>query len=204
MILAKTDLSPRSVYYARSVLSRAFNRAIRWQLLIHNVAALAECPIQPLTLEQAKQLLATVKTHRLSALYVIALSLGLRRGEALALLWNNCDFERAVISIEASLQWENGKLVRSKIKTSSSRRTLPLTQSVVTLLQNHRTQLEVEKQRYSTQWQEHGYVFPCNLVTSFKRLLKRAGLSSSTRWHDLRHSCATFLIAQNVHLRVIM
>jgi site-specific recombinase XerD len=62
------------------------------------------------------------------------------------------------------------------------------------------------------EWKEHGLVFPSevgtplisrNLVRHFKSVLKRAGIPESIRFHDLRHSCATFLIAQGVHMKVV-
>lgn len=61
-------------------------------------------------------------------------------------------------------------------------------------------------------WQDNNLIFaaeygtrlePRNLVTRFKRLLKKAGLPETIRFHDLRHSCATLLIAQGVHLKVV-
>lgn len=84
---------------------------------------------------------------------------------------------------------------------------------LVDLLVDHRRQQEEERLAWGEEWEEHGLVFPSergtpleprNLHRHFKIALKRAGLPETTRFHDLRHSCATFLIAQGVHPRVVM
>jgi hypothetical protein len=83
----------------------------------------------------------------------------------------------------------------------------------VQLLTDHRRRQDVERQELGEGWQKHDLVFPSdrgtpleprNLHRHFKIALKRAGLPETTRFHDLRHSCATFLIAQGVHPRVVM
>ena len=78
------------------------------------------------------------------------------------------------------------------------------------VLHQHRT--HQDSQRTSEHWQEHGLVFPSNVGTlmepgnlhrRFKIVLKRAGLPATVRFHDLRHSCATLLLAQGVPLVVV-
>lgn len=210
-------LSPRSVAYARAVLRRALNVAMRWYGLARNVAALVEPPrsyrhqITPLAVEQARALLAAVKEHRLAALYHLALTLGLRRGELLALRVEDVDLEAGTLTITGTLQWIDGELVRGTPKTAGSTRVVPLPPDVVRVLRAHLQRLEEERQREG--WSEHGYLFPSvrgtpinpyNLLRHFKNALEVAGLPETTRFHDLRHSCATLLVAQGVHPRVIM
>jgi site-specific recombinase XerD len=80
-------------------------------------------------------------------------------------------------------------------------------------LQEHWLKLQEARRSLGTEWKEHGLVFPSevgtpiiprNLVRHFKSILKRAGLPQTIRFHDLRHSCATLLVAQGVHPRVAM
>ena len=216
--LPDAKLSPRSVQYAKGVLCRALNVAVKWGLLPRNVASHAEAPsggsraIAPLTEAQAHKLLAAVKGHRLEALYRIALSLGLRRGEVVGLRWEDIDLDAATLRVSGALQRINGKLVRSTPKTAASAATLPLPEVLVRLLCQHQERQALE-QANTKDWQEHGYVFPSergtpleprNLNRHFKSALKRADLPKTIRVHDLRHSCATLLIAQGVHPRVVM
>jgi integrase len=206
----------RTVPYTRAVLVIALNIAVKWGYLARNVAALAEAPtvhrrdIQPLTKEQALALLDAVKGHRLEALYRIALSLGLRRGEVLGLWWEDVDLEAATIRITGALQRQQGKLERTATKTRASNRMLQLPAVLVSALQAHRGRQDRERRR--ADWKEHGLVFPStkgtpmeprNLNRHFARVLKCIGLPSTTRFHDLRHSAATLMLLQGVPLRVI-
>lgn len=212
-------LSPRTVTYTRAVLRKALNQALRWGHVPRNVATLVDVPaarrkaIVPLTQAQARALLKAVTGHRLEALYRLTLSLGLRRGEALGLRWQDVDLERKTLRVVMALQRFKGKLVLDAPKTRSSARQLPLPDVLVSVLRAHRATQEVERVEAGDEWQEHGLVFPSrtgspteprNLVRHFKGALRAAGLPESTRFHDLRHSCASFLIAQGVHPRVVM
>jgi integrase len=205
--------------FARSVLQRALNRAVKWELVIRNVVLATDPPrrnsrvITPLSMEQAQQLLAAVAGHRLEALYRIALSLGLRRGEVLGLRWADINFDKKNLSITGALQRVQGKLERTQPKTRAGARTLLLPDVLVKLLVDHRRRQAEERAFWGAEWQKHDLVFPAergtpmepsNLHRHFKLALKRAGLPHATRFHDLRHTCATFLIAQDVHPRVVM
>lgn len=209
--LSKQGLSPRTVNYIRAILRRALNEAVLWRYVSYNAAALVTPPraekhkVVPLTREEARKLLDALKGHRLEPLYLMALLLGLRRGEVLGLLVGNLDFERGTVRVEGALQWQRGKLVRDSVKTASSVRVLPLPSTLVPLLRDH---LAVQQARFP----ENEYLFastsgtpinPRNLLRQFKELLRKAKLRD-IRFHDLRHSCATFLIAQGVNPRVVM
>jgi len=161
--------------------------------------------IEPLTRDEARRFLDIIKGHRREALYLMTLMLGLREGEALGLLISNLDFAKGTVKIDGILQWQEVGLVRETVKTSSSARTLPLPPSLVPLLKAH---LEYQQAHFPN----NEYVFAstkgtpincCNLLKQFKGLLTKAGLREM-RFHDLRHSCATFLITNGVHPRTIM
>ena len=202
----------RTAQYARTILVRALNQAVKWRLLSYNPAALTEPPhvekhvIEPLTIQQARALLEAVQGDPLEALYHIALSLGLRRGEILGLRPEDIRLEQRELRITGTIQRIRGKLVRTTPKTKTSIRTLYLPETVYQRLSDH-------LERQQTVHPNAQYVFvssrgtaidPRNLLRRFKRALKHAGLPETIRFHDLRHSCATFLIAQGEHPRVIM
>jgi integrase len=208
--LAKTH-KPFTIRNIRACLRRALNHAIRWGYIAHNPATAVDLPrmtkykIKPLTPEQARQLLQAVSGHRLEALFWIALHLGLRKGEILGLQWDDIDLEGRTLSVTGALGVVGGKLIRTTPKTEQSERILPLSLRLVELLKAHKEQQQAE-------FPNSVYVFtstvgtpldPYNLTRTFKAMLAKAGLPKEARFHDLRHSCATLLISQGVHLSVI-
>lgn len=208
--LAKT-LSARTVRYVRAVLRRALNQAMRWRYISFNAAALVETPrvekydLHPLTRQEARQLLDALKEHRLEALYLLTLMLGLREGEVLGLLISNLDFNSASVRIDGTLQYQRGKARRESAKTKASIRTLPLPDTLIPILKAHleRQQAEFPDNKYVFASTTGTPISPRNLVRQFKAILTKAKLRDM-RFHDLRHSCATFLIANGVHPRTIM
>jgi integrase len=165
-----------------------------------------------LTPEQGQRLLSTVAGHRLEALYIVALLLGLREGEVLGLRWSDIDFTAHSLRVGQTVQRVNGKLALAAPKTRSSKRVLPLPAKVERALARHAEHQEEERQAWGQGWNENGLVFPSlagtpieprNLVRQFKTLLQHADLPD-IRFHDLRHSCATVLISQGVHPRIVM
>lgn len=214
----RRKLGPRSIEYVCLVLSRALNQAKRWGYVTRNVVNDIDLPrvrrpkVKPATEQQARALLDAVKGHRLEALYWVALFLGLRRGEVLGLRLSDLNLETMTLTVEGSLQRVGKHLVRSQTKTESSQRTLPIPRPLARVLRAHLERLEQERLAPESDWEEHGYLFPSergtpleptSLLRHFKAALKRAGLPEGTRFHDLRHWCASLLISYNVHPKAI-
>ena len=214
---AKLDagLSPRTVQYLHVVLHRALKQALRWGLVPRNVSEAVDPPrvrreeIRPLSPAQARTLLETARDDRLEALYVLAVHCGLRQGELLGLKWDDVDLERGTLQVRRTLS--GGTFTAPK--TAKSRRTVRLKQSALEALRRHLERQLVEIDRAGPLWQENGLIFATERGTplnrhnlgsrSFKPLLKRAGLPQSTRFHDLRHTCATLLLVQGIHPKVV-
>lgn len=262
----KAGASPRTIRYARTILRAALNQAVRWNLVARNAAALVEPPrhvvreIQPLTPEQARTLLRSAKDHRLGALVSVATSLGLRKGEALGLRWQDVDLNAGMLMVRQALERSGGdrvarrpllvqrreirrqlaaapqrsaerrelrqalELVRhqwrglrstlqlTEPKSTRSRRTVRLPQIAVTALKAHRTSQLKERLAAGKAWADTGLVFtspigtpidPRNASREFQAMLTTAGLPH-VRFHDLRHTAATLLLAQGVDARTIM
>jgi len=211
-------LSPRRVEYMRAVLRRALNDALRWGLVARNVATLVTPPraeryeIRPLDPEQARRFLDTVRGDRLEALYSVALAVGLRQGEALGLRWQDVDFDKGVIYVRRALQRIGGSLQLVEPKTTRSRRAVVLPTTVTTALQQHRARQVAERLAAGSEWIDADLVFctpmgrpldASNVTHAFQKHLARAGLPRQ-RFHDLRHACASLLLAQGVSPRVVM
>jgi integrase len=117
MLNEKQDsgLSSRTVQYLHAVLRKALNVAWKDQVTARNVAALVDPPrveakeVQPLTTNEARAFLRAVETDRLEALFTVAISLGLRQGEALALRWRDVDLEASTLRVRYALQRLNSK-----------------------------------------------------------------------------------------------
>jgi integrase len=162
--------------------------------------------------EQAKQYLAASESDRNHVLYVLALSTGMRQGEMLALRWSDVDLSRGTLSVAGNLQRPNsGMRLSADTKTRSGRRRITLTPEAVEALARHRDQQAEERQRLDGHWTDQGLIFPnhvgwLNSASRLKghhtKLVQMAGLPY-IRFHDLRHTCATILLAQGVNPKIV-
>jgi integrase len=167
-----------------------------------------------LTPDQAKIFLGAVKGNRLEAAYVVALALGLRRGELLGLSWADLELDgpMPLMRVRRQLLRHQGKgVLLSELKTAGSRRTLHLSEPVVEALRAHRSRQEEERMTARVWRNQADLVFTSTIGTpldpevfgkSVPRLCKAAGLG---HWsiHELRHSCASLLLAMGVPLEVV-
>ena len=144
----------------------------------------------------------------------MALAVGLRQGEALGLRWEDVNLEAETLSVKATLQkTEAGEYVLVEPKTDKSRRTLNLPDVCISALRIHLNRQAEEKARlkyevWGNSWnlvftREDGSPLSRSSVShGFQRLLEREGINKH-RFHDLRHTAATLLLAQGVPLRVV-
>lgn len=217
--LSGMGLSPASVKLANSVLKCALGKAELWGLVNRNVAKMVDLPrarrhnFVPLSPEQARIFLAAAHGNRLEALYILAITLGIRQGEVLGLKWEDTDMETGTLRIRHALQRVDGKLELVEPKSECSRRTIHLPPISRNALLAHRSRQNNEKLRSGPKWQENGFIFATPIGTpmdsrnfyrrDFKPLLNKAGLPN-IRFHDLRHTAATLFLNQGVSPRVVM
>jgi integrase len=211
--------SDAAILMAHTVLSMALKQAHVWGHVAQNVAALVERPVKPTAREyvwwepdEARQFLAATAESDDAALYRLALAGLLRRGELLALLWEDVDLGRRRIVVRRTITksalpgvtWEIGipKGKRSRIVTIDA--------ETVAALRHHKEQQAFRRAR-STQWIEHGLVFPNRdgkiehqqvVRDRFIRATKDAGVRA-IRFHDLRHTGATLLLRGGVSIKVV-
>ncbi|MEV3893876.1 tyrosine-type recombinase/integrase [Streptomyces anulatus] len=207
-------LSPLTPAYIHSVLKSALEHAVREEEITRNVRTGTPRPrrFEPLTADEARQLLTATRGHRLHALFELALHTGLRKGELLGLHWEDLDLDAGTAAIRRTLQRTNaGGLTALPTKTRASERRIALPARCLPSLRLHHEAQQRERDTASTEWQHSGYVFttpqgnaidPANLTRTFTLLLRKAGLRR-IRFHDLRHSTATLLLEQGVELVVI-
>jgi len=213
----KDGLSPQTVNNIRTVLRSALQQALKWGLAHRNVAALVDPPriprfeIHPINAEQAMKFLETAKGSQFEAVFVLALNLGMRRGEILGLSWKDLEFDHKTIRISQALQRIGGKLQVCEVKTDRARRVIGMTDMVSDALRGQQEYQALQRAAGET-WSESGLCFtnqtggpqePVTLNRHYKKALKAAGISGNVRFHDLRHACASLLLKQGVHLKVI-
>ncbi len=210
-------LAPSTVRRIRLVLAQCLNQAIRWGLILRNVAVLSHAPRatraegRTLTPEQARHLLATLQGHRHEALFTLMLSTGLRRGEALGLMWSDLDRDAGVIRVSRQLTRGARGLVTGDTKTFRSRRAVNLPPPMMRTLLAHEVTQRDERARFADKWTDSDFIFttsrgtpldPRNLHREFRKICDLAGLGP---WHphELRHSAASLMLAQGVRLHVV-
>ena len=214
-----SGLAPRTVLHIHRTLSKALKQATDDGLIPRNAAASVKPPqarreeMQPLSRDQVRMFLDTVKGDRMEALYVLAVTSGLRQGELLALKWEDVDLEgtNPTLEVRRSLSETRGR--RSFVTPKSGRgRHLRLSRRAVSALRVHRKRQLEERVRKAGLWEDHGLIFPSevgtpmsgrNLYRAFKIRVKRASLPQTLRFHDLRHTCATLLLRQGINPKFV-
>jgi integrase len=210
-------LSPRTVEYIHSTARKALAKAEEWDLVRKNVARYASPPAKEhkehrtLTVPQSKAFFAAAEGDRLEALYMLALTTGLRRGELLGLKWADMDLEKTALSVNRSMDTLHGPPEEKAPKRQSSRRTVLLVPEAVAALRLHRRRQAEERLAVGPAWRERDLVFPTRLGSpmlgdnllkrNLRPLLEKAGLPPLT--FELRHTFATFHLASGGKPKVI-
>jgi integrase len=211
-------LSSKTIHEVHGVLKLALKNAVRWSYVSINVCDLVDPPRivsrepTPLTLEQARSFLESVRENRLEVLLTLAVITGMRRGELLALRWSNIDFNRKVLLILHTVDYiPKYGYVETEPKTNAGKRLVKLPDFLVEMLKQHRTSLLEKQLKLGQAWENRdlvfpdlhgGYFNPGYLDKVFARLLQDAGVPHM-HFHDLRHSAATILLGMGVNIKVI-
>jgi integrase len=210
----------RVVQHVHATLRAALEHAYREEIVTRNVARQvrveqprAEKPREPLSAEEAMQLLRDVADQRNAALWTVLVMLGLRRSEVCGLRWEHVDFEARTLRIVQTVQRVEGKLRELPTKTRRSNRTVPLpARCLFALAEHHRLLQEIHGNGPGEPWHPDGYVFgtpwgtplePRNLTRSWVKLVDQLGIRR-VPLHALRHTCVSLLLALGVHPRVVM
>jgi len=213
-----------TVIHYHAVIHSALKYAVKTDMLVQNVADKVDRPkkndFQPvfLSADEMQKMFEALRGTKLELPVLVAAFYGFRRGEVMGLKWDAIDFERGTISIKRTITTikEDGvycEVEQQSAKTKSSLRTLPLVGSFREIFMQVKEAQELNKKIcgdcYNYDYDgfvfvdEMGYRMRLDYLTSeFPKFLKRHGLKRM-RFHDLRHSCASLLLANGVPLKHI-
>ena len=209
-----------TIQHARNVLRIALNDAVRDDKITRNVAAKARLPrhvatpttvARPLSLSELPRFLNAARDHDGGAILTVAVYTGLRLGELRGLTWEALDMDDGTLTVSQQVQDGTGGWKVTPPKSDHARRTVPLQAGAVAALKRqHRHQLE-QRVLSGGRWVEHGFVFTSETgnplaittVTNILNAVLSAASLPRRRFHDLRHSFASYLISHGADLMTV-
>ena len=209
-------LAPRTVHHMHRILRQALQQAVRWQILVRNPADLVKPPrverakSTTLSAEQAAQLLGALAHSRVYWPTLVALATGMRRGEVLALRWQHVDLERGVLEVVESIEETKTSL---RFKPPKNGKTRAITLPAFAVAELRRLKLEQAQELLRLGIRQTGATLVCGradgevhkplaLTYEFARFVRQLKDLPQVRFHDLRHSHATQLLASGVHPKI--
>lgn len=203
----KPGLSNATVRGIHMMLHNALDRAVKERLILRNPTE--DCIIPKIEKQEMKILrpedmssyLAAAEKHNALPMFYLELVSGIRKGELVALLWDDLDIERKTISVSKQAAVRNGEITISRPKTETSVRKISIPQEAVDLLiQEHEKHPENPYMFPSPK--TGGMYYPDSVMNLHKRILKDAGLEH-IRFHDLRHTFATMALQNGVDMKTV-
>ncbi len=211
-------LSARTRRYTAMVVGSMLRDAVRWGLVARNVADAADPPKVTLTRtmttwtpDEVVAFERATADDRLHAAWTVLLHTGCRRGEALALRWEDIDLDAGRASIVRNLVLTADGPTFGEPKTKRSRRSIDLDGDTIAALRSWRARQAAERLAAGSAWTDTGLVFttalglhlnPGTFSWNFEQAVRRAGVPA-IRLHDTRHTHATLLLAAGVHPKVV-
>lgn len=213
-----TRLSPASIQLLHAALHGALKQAVRWQLIARNPADGVDLPrrsapsMRALSPDEARLLLEAAVGTPLEPLWVLAIATGMRQGELLGLVWRDIDWSARRLYVRHSLSRHGRRWWLGEPKTQGSRRAIELTAPTLELLRAHRLRQAEQLFAHGIRVTDESIVFADDAgaplygshLTSrvFHPLLAEAGLPR-IRFHDLRHTAATLMMAGGVNPKIV-
>lgn len=219
--MLEQGLSARMVRYTHTVLASSLKQAVKWGLIFRTPSDSVELPRQArkemkaLSPEEAERFLKAAAEDRMGALFALAIATGMRPEEYLALQWKDVDLQSGVVTIQRVLiRKANGSdWYFDEPKTSRSRRSIPLPSSVLQGLIEYKRRQSEKRLKAGPKYKNIDLIFANRTGgplhrhhlwrLHFKPILRRAELNESLRLYDLRHTCATLLLAAGENPKVV-
>ncbi|MBU3172778.1 tyrosine-type recombinase/integrase [Clostridium estertheticum] len=213
----KGGLSPNTVIKHHANIHKVLDYAVKMQLIVRNVADAVNIPKKIkfigkfYSAEQIEKLLEQTKNTPIESATFITCNYGLRRGEILGLKWDAIDFEEETITIcETRVRYNKDTITKSP-KNNTSYRTLPLIDSVAKFLKQLKIKQIEQKLLFGKEYDKSGYVCcweegrpldTAYLSHKFLEIVRESELPQ-IRFHDIRHSTASYLLKMGVTMKEI-
>jgi integrase len=209
-------LSPRSVHHMHRVLVQALGQAMRWGAVNRNVAALVDPPkcdrteMKTLDVDQATTMIELARGESIFIPMLLGLLCGLRRGEICAVRWRNINLDTGQLSVVNSIEESRGGM-REKSPKNGKGRSVALPPMLIAELRKHRLQqaewllrlgVRLTDDHHICMRQDGQTVWPTSIARAFRTFLRCHNLPL-IRFHDLRHSHASHMLASNVHPKIV-
>lgn len=210
VLVAKAKAATRTQALSLIVLRRALDQAVKWGMLGANPAAGVQPPrraraeLRVLDRDQVRRFLDAARADRLYALYYLAIDTGMRQGELLALQWGDVDLIGGTIQVVRSMDNHTGEV--GPVKTRSSKRRIEIGVAARDVLRAHSARMEAEGIQGQLVFQNTtgGALSPQNVRNrSFVPIQKAAGIDPPVRFHDLRHTAATLMLAAGANAKAV-
>lgn len=210
-------LSALTIRYHHALIHIALKTAVKWGLVNRNVADAVDPPrfkrsaMQTWNEDEINRFLEAAKDSHYYPLFYTALFTGMRRGELLALRWQDVDFIYSQIYISRSLhQLRNGSYIFTQPKSEKSRRTIALSSSLFLVLNEYRKTKEAEALLLGQTLNDADLVFnnsgkplrPNTVTYAWERIAARNGIKV-IRLHDARHTHASLMLKQGIHPKIV-
>jgi len=209
-------LSARTVLHAHRVLHTAFTNAVKEGVLLVNPCTGATAPSVEkterltFTAEETLEVLDKASGTRLFLPILIAVTMGLRRGEFLGLRWTDIDFDKKELTVRQSASEIDKKVIYGEPKTKKSMRRLAIPTIALDALKAYRAeQAKICLQLGNSINNDKpimsglgGFSKPNQLTVSYAAFIKQHKFKRVT-YHDLRHTYATLLLEQNIHPKIM-
>ena len=212
-------LSSSSVHSVHRTFKNALNRAVKWGYLDKSPMVRVDAPTlrtprrNTLNAEQAKGVLEWLR-ERFPIAYIgtyLAVYSGMRRGEIAGLRWSDVGWERMALHVKRSRQRIRKQDIIGDPKTEKSTRSVPVSESVISLLRTWKRQQQEYAMARGSGWSDEAYVLlkpdgsqyePVDLLYSLRKARKALDLPHVS-FHDLRHTYATILLENGVPLKTV-
>jgi integrase len=208
----------RTIQLVHATLHCALKQAVKERLIGYNPMDAVERPkvetkeFHIFTESQARTFLEAASGHPSEALFYLALTTGLRKGELLGLMWEDVDWDKGTLRVERQLQQAySSSAVLVPTKTRSGRRQIKLGKMGLAMLEAHRHKQEAQKTLAGDSWKENGMIFTTGIGTyasqskvskEFKRILWENNLPD-IRFHDLRHTSISLLLDMGTPINTV-
>ncbi|WP_234124863.1 site-specific integrase [Clostridium hydrogenum] len=211
------QVSNSTVLKLHRFLHLALKHAVKWRIIPLNPTEMCQPP-KPKRHEMSVWDISTYKNFKdliknevMFLVVVLGTETGMRLGEILALRWEDISFDSKTIHVTNSLQYINKEFILKEPKTKKSKRSITLMDTTLQVLKSVQYEQRVNKMLFGKDYDNNNFVccwntgkpiIPHYISTRFKKLIKKYNLPE-IRFHDLRHTHATFLLSQGINPKVV-